>query len=187
MLATGGVVAAGIIGAGGIGITHFLQSGSLQQSTTNHPTTPAQTMPKQGNNAVANQQGTNGNQDNMAKQATTTKQAPAKQAQQPAHTGTVVGKSNQAPNTSQAFKNPADNNASLLVRLPDGAFVAYEQACTHQGVPVNYHPDTHTFICPLHGSIFDPAQNGKVLQGPAAAPLPAVKVSVNGDGTITAV
>ncbi len=183
MLATGGVVAAGIVVAGDIGITHFLQKGSVQQANDNHPIAPAQTMPKQGKNAVANQ-------DNMAKPAINTKQTPAqpaKTAQQPAHTGTVIGKSNQVPNTSQAFKNPADNNDSLLVRLPDGAFVAYERACTHQQVPVNYHPDTHTFVCPLHGSIFDPAQNGKVLQGPAAAPLPPVKLSVNGDGTITVV
>ncbi len=179
MLATGGVVAAGVVAAGGIGITHFLH----QQANTNLPTTSAPTMPKQKINAVTKQ----GNQVNTAKQATNKKQTPAQQAPQPVHNGTVIGKSNQASNTSQAFKNPADNNASLLVRLPDGTFVAYEQACTHQGVAVIYHPDTHTFICPLHGSIFDPAQNGKVLQGPATTPLPAVKVSVNGDGTITVV
>jgi len=64
--------------------------------------------------------------------------------------------------------------------------VAYEQACTHQAVTVHYDPATHTLVCPAHGSIFDPANGGKVLQGPATRPLPAVTVRVNVDGTITA-
>ncbi len=179
MLATGGVVAAGVVAAGGIGITHFLQKSPTQQSNTNQPTAPAQ-------NAVASQQGNNGKQNTTTKQATTTKQTPTKPAQQATHTGTVIGKSSQATNSAQAFKNPADGADSLLVHLPGGTFVAYERACTHQQVPVDYHADTHTFVCPLHQSVFDPAQNGKVLQGPASTPLPPVKVSVNGDGTITA-
>jgi Rieske Fe-S protein len=112
---------------------------------------------------------------------------PAKKAPQATHTGTVIGMTNQAANTAKDFKNPADNMGSLLVRLSDGTFVAYERACTHQQVPVNYDPVTKKFVCPLHGSIFDPAQNGKVLQGPAMAPLAPVKVSVNGDGTVTVV
>ncbi len=177
MLATG-VVAAGIVGVGGVEITRFLHS---QQSGGNHPTTPAQSMSAQGNNATSKQQG---KQQKPMMQAKQTPAQPAKKAQPQVHNGVVIGATTQAPNSAKEFKNPADNNESLLVRLPDGTFTAYERACTHQQVAVNYDPATKKFVCPLHGSIFDPAQNGKVLQGPAALPLPPVKVRVNGDGTI---
>jgi len=101
------------------------------------------------------------------------------------HAGTVVGMADMAANSAVAFTNPADNQASLLIRLPNGNFVAYERACTHQQIPVNYDPATQTLICPLHGSIFDPAQGGQVLQGPATTALAPVTVHVNADGTVT--
>jgi serine/threonine protein kinase/Rieske Fe-S protein len=186
MLATG-VVAAGIVGVGGLEITRFLQLNHAQQTGGNQPTTPAQSS-TQGNNAVAKPQGGKTQKTMTQAKPNTQKPAqPAKKAPQATHTGTVIGMTNQAANTAKDFKNPADNMGSLLVRLSDGTFVAYERACTHQQVPVNYDPVTKKFVCPLHGSIFDPAQNGKVLQGPAMAPLAPVKVSVNGDGTVTVV
>ena len=179
---TTGVVAAGIVGVGGLEITRFLQINHAQQTGSNQPTTPAQSS-KQVNNdgcKAAREQNTKNNEAGKAEDTKSgAKCATAN------HKGTVVGMTNQAANTAKDFKNPADNNASLLVRLSDGTFVAYERACTHQQVAVDYDPVTKKFVCPLHGSIFDPAQNGKVLQGPATAPLPAVKLSVNGDGTVT--
>jgi serine/threonine protein kinase/Rieske Fe-S protein len=180
MLATG-AVATGIVGATGLGISHFLQKAYTQTAPANHPTTAMQTTQ---NNATAAKQGNNGKQTGTKKAATTTKPA-VKKSQQPALNGTVIGKSSQAANTAQPFNNPADKKDSLLIRLPNGTFVAYERACTHQQIPVNYHEDTKTLVCPLHGSVFDPAQNGRVLQGPATTSLAPVKVSVNGDGTIT--
>jgi Rieske Fe-S protein len=64
-------------------------------------------------------------------------------------------------------------------------FVAYEQRCTHTGVLVNYDPATHHLVCPAHGAVFDPAQQGKVLQGPAIQPLAQVAVHIQTDGTMT--
>jgi serine/threonine protein kinase/Rieske Fe-S protein len=180
MLATG-TIAAGIVGATGLGISHFLQKAPALSANGTHATTAA---PATQNKGTAAKQANNSKQANAKQPAATTKPA-VKQPQQAAHTGVVVGKSSQAANSALDFTNPADKNDSLLIRLPNGTFVAYERACTHQQVPVNYHEDTKTLICPLHGSIFDPAQNGKVLQGPATMPLPPVKVSVNGDGTVT--
>ena len=162
-----GVVAAGVVGGGGIGLAHILRGGHLFT---------ADAQPAVQQSPV---QSTTGN-GQKAPAAPATKTSKTK-----AHPGTVIGKTSQRINSATAFSNPADGNGSLLVRLPDGSFVAYESACTHQGITVRYHPETHTFICPLHGSVFDPAQKGKVLHGPATLPLPAVQVHVNGDGTIT--
>jgi Rieske Fe-S protein len=103
----------------------------------------------------------------------------------PAHTGVVIGYSSQPGNSANDFINPADGSASTLIHLPNNNFAAYETACTHQGVPVHYNPATHKLVCPKHGAIFDPANAGRVLQGPARRPLPSVAIRVNGDGTIT--
>ena len=96
----------------------------------------------------------------------------------------VIGSTTLALNDWAKFTNPADKKAGVLVHLPNGNFVAYERACTHVGVYVNYDPKSKTLICPAHGAIFDPAQGGKVLQGPATQPLPKVTIHVNSDGTI---
>jgi serine/threonine protein kinase/Rieske Fe-S protein len=161
LLATGSVVAAGAVVAVNTNLLHMVNN------TLKTPTTKA------GNTAT-----TNNNQQ-------TAKTTPAKQQQTAAHTGTVVGSKTLALNSSQAFINPADKQASVLIHLPDGSFVAYERACTHVGVRVNYDPATHTLVCPAHGAVFDPANKGAVIQGPATKPLPSVTVQVNGDGTIT--
>jgi nitrite reductase/ring-hydroxylating ferredoxin subunit len=97
-----------------------------------------------------------------------------------------IGGSNMALNSALDFINPADKKPSLLIRMPDGHYVAYEKACTHENVYVHYDAGTHTLICPAHGAVFDPADGGKVLQGPAVTPLPQVKVRVLADGTVVA-
>ncbi|HYU76999.1 MAG TPA: Rieske 2Fe-2S domain-containing protein [Ktedonobacteraceae bacterium] len=99
--------------------------------------------------------------------------------------GTMIGSTNLAKNTAMDFVNPADGKASILIHLANGNFVAYERACTHVGVYVNYDPATQLLVCPAHGAIFDPAQGGAVLQGPAPRPLPKVTIHVNTDGMIT--
>jgi len=103
----------------------------------------------------------------------------------PQHSGTVIGHTNQATNSAQNFTNPADGNASTLIHLPDGRFVACERACTHAGVPVDYDAGSHTLVCPAHGAVFDPSNGFSVTQGPANSPLPGVSINVNADGTIT--
>ncbi len=102
------------------------------------------------------------------------------------HMGTVIGQTSMALNSANSFTNSADGQGSLLIHLPDNRFVAYEKACTHEQVPVAYNPVTKQLVCPAHGAIFDPANGGAVVQGPAMKPLPSVNISVNGDGTITA-
>jgi Rieske Fe-S protein len=101
----------------------------------------------------------------------------------PGHTGTVITTTKQANNTAVVY----GNNNNILVRLSNGNFVAYNRACTHQGIAVNYHPDSQTLICPLHGATFDPKNQGMVLKGPAVVALAMAKIQINADGTITAV
>lgn len=160
LLATGSVAAAGAFAAFEFSTAHKAK-----------PTTPTTTHPA-------------GNM-NQGKQGTMKKTTGGATPKQAGHTGTVVGQTQLAINSSLIFTNAADGKESLLIHLPNGQFVAYERACTHEGVAVNYDPMTHTIVCPAHNSIFDPAHGAKVLQGPAVTPLANVPVRVNGDGTIT--
>ena len=98
----------------------------------------------------------------------------------PQHTGTVIGSTSMGINSSTNFSN------NILIHLPNGNFVAYSRSCTHQGVQVYYDGGSHHLLCPAHGAVFDPANNGNPISGPNNGPLSAVTIHVNGDGTITA-
>ncbi|MBA2678848.1 MAG: protein kinase [Ktedonobacteraceae bacterium] len=104
---------------------------------------------------------------------------------QPQHTGTVIASTSMPANTAHNFTNPVNGNGSILVHLAGGNFVAFDRACTHEGVAVDYDAGAHQLVCPAHGATFDPANGGSVTQGPADNPLPRVSVRVNNDGTIT--
>jgi len=162
LLATGGVAAVGV------GIATKMNLVHLFPSTTSYTSTAT------GTTANGNQTQTGGGnggnpQQNMSQD----------------HTAIVVGTTELPINASMGFLNPAGGKPSILIHLPNGKYVAYERACTHQGVSVHYDSVTHKLVCPAHGAIFDPANNAMVLQGPAARPLVPVTVRVNADGTIT--
>ena len=101
----------------------------------------------------------------------------------PTPTGTVIGSSTQPTNSAVSFTNPADGQASWLVRMGNGSFVAVEGACTHAGVAVKYNASLGQFTCPAHGAIFN--ADGTNPQAPATRPLPPVHITVNSNGTIT--
>jgi len=206
-----GTVTAGVIGAGGISFAHFMQSvKQVQSRVANAPATgPTQTT--QGNTpATGPTQGTQ-NQNTPTAGKTPTAQPSSTQKAQPSptahatqqptpkptqppptptpkppsHTGTVIGYTSQATNSAKSFSNPADGQGSLLIRLPNGNFVACERACTHVGVAVNYDSGSHQLLCPAHGAIFDPLNGFSHISGPGNGPLPGISIRVNGDGTIT--
>jgi ubiquinol-cytochrome c reductase iron-sulfur subunit len=61
--------------------------------------------------------------------------------------------------------------------------LAYSKICTHVGCPINlYEQTTHNLLCPCHQSMFDIADNGKVIFGPAARNLPQLPLAVDDEG-----
>ncbi len=61
--------------------------------------------------------------------------------------------------------------------------VAYSKICTHVGCPVGlYEQQTHHLLCPCHQSTFDVTRDCKVIFGPAARPLPQLKITVDDEG-----
>jgi thiosulfate dehydrogenase [quinone] large subunit len=67
----------------------------------------------------------------------------------------------------------------IVVRLPDGSFVAYDAVCTHAGCTVGWDQTTGVILCPCHDAAFDPARNAAVLQGPTRRPLAALPIVVD--------
>jgi Rieske Fe-S protein len=60
-----------------------------------------------------------------------------------------------------------------------GEFKGFSSTCTHQGCQVNKIVGG-SIECPCHGSMYS-IVDGSVQSGPAPKPLPAVKLSVQGD------
>lgn len=69
-------------------------------------------------------------------------------------------------------------NARTLVANVNGSFVALTSVCTHSGCDKNWTFGNSRFTCTCHGSVFDPS--GRVLQGPATAPLTQFGTQVSG-------
>ncbi|GER89514.1 hypothetical protein KDW_36760 [Dictyobacter vulcani] len=205
LLATGGVATVAALGLGSVGMAYVFRTQSTPSSSVASVKHPAATTPASSKTAVPTKKVKNAPtpapQTVPQTQPTT---APTPQVVQtpvtpptptptpvptappaPAHTGTVIGSTGMGTNTAKSFTNPANGDASTLIHLPNNNFVAYEIACTHRGVPVYYDSNTQTLVCPAHGAIFDPAQGGKAIQGPATRPLSPVSIRVNADGTLT--
>jgi arsenite oxidase small subunit len=79
------------------------------------------------------------------------------------------------------FYYPNASSPNVLLKKSDGSLIALSLLCTHICCEVNYSA-TEVF-CPCHGSIFDP-NNGSVIRGPAAVPLPSIKLNVDSNGNI---
>lgn len=63
-----------------------------------------------------------------------------------------------------------------------GTIRAISAVCTHLGCTVNWSQAAGKFLCPCHGSRFDPS--GKNVAGPAPSPLQWFEVSLAKDGRI---
>ncbi len=76
------------------------------------------------------------------------------------------------------------DGASVIVARPSATTAAcFSAVCTHEGCTVA--PAGEKLLCPCHGSEFD-ATTGKVLRGPAPAPLPGIAVRVQNGAVVTA-
>lgn len=73
-----------------------------------------------------------------------------------------------------------DGKPVVVAQPSSGKAVCFTAICTHQGCTVA--AAGKQLQCPCHGSAFD-ALTGKVLQGPATAPLAAIAVHVQ-DGAV---
>jgi arsenite oxidase small subunit len=82
----------------------------------------------------------------------------------------------------------------IVVRLHGDKYYASSLICPHNKCTIMYVPDvnmardsfnvetsTPVLACPCHFSVFDPAQNGRVIGGPAPNPPLQLRVEVRGN------
>jgi cytochrome b6-f complex iron-sulfur subunit len=62
----------------------------------------------------------------------------------------------------------------VIAEGPKIAEYGIRTVCTHRGCAVNWQAEQSRFVCPCHGSQFDP--QGRVVKGPAKAALPLLTV-----------
>ena len=72
----------------------------------------------------------------------------------------------------------------VITQPTAGTFEAFTAVCTHLGCLVGT-VSGGTINCPCHGSKFSIA-NGSVVNGPAASPLAAVSITVQGTSILQA-
>lgn len=74
--------------------------------------------------------------------------------------------------------DPSSLSEEVAAKAVDGV-VAYSALCTHNGCPVTVRDPTQTkLVCNCHGSVFDPAHRGVVLDGPAYRRLPMLPLQL---------
>ena len=68
-----------------------------------------------------------------------------------------------------SFLRQTVQRSCWAVRHSSQAMSVFSPICPHLGCRYDWRPQSHTFVCPCHGSVF--ALDGKVLAGPAPRPL----------------
>jgi len=71
------------------------------------------------------------------------------------------------------------SNGVIVARTTADTYIAVQQLCTHQTVPVVYEGANHRFYCNGHGATF--SETGSVLGGPAPASLRTYNTSLTGN------
>lgn len=78
---------------------------------------------------------------------------------------------------------PAQLQPASAKNAADG-IVAFSSLCTHYGCPITtLHPNKTQIVCNCHGSIFDAANRGTVVQGPATRRLAMLPLALR-DGAL---
>ncbi len=64
----------------------------------------------------------------------------------------------------------------IVAKTTAGNYIAVSQACTHEGVSLQYQGGNQLFYCPSHGATF--SNTGAVLSGPASVALKQYNTSL---------
>jgi thiosulfate dehydrogenase [quinone] large subunit len=100
--------------------------------------------------------------------------------------GTAIGPASAVPlGGARQFTDPAQGIPAYVVRPSESSYLGFSAVCTHMGCIVSFFQPALQFRCPCHDSIFS-AVSGEVIQGPATAPLPSIRIEESADGTLFA-
>lgn len=72
---------------------------------------------------------------------------------------------------------------AMLLRRPDGTFVAFFATCQHLGCTVQYQKAQDRIFCACHGGVYDPS-TGRNVSGPPPRPLDRLEVDASGEKVV---
>lgn len=75
---------------------------------------------------------------------------------------------------------PVNDKAVIVVNTSQGGLKSFSAICTHLGCIVEWDQARQFILCPCHDGRFNPL-NGMVISGPPPAPLPPLKLTVEGE------
>jgi nitrite reductase/ring-hydroxylating ferredoxin subunit len=79
------------------------------------------------------------------------------------------------------MKFAAVDRERIVLANVDGRFYALRDVCGHRNAPLSRgRLEGHVIECPLHFATFD-IRDGKFIDGPTAADVPAYEVRIEGD------
>jgi len=100
---------------------------------------------------------------------------------EPATQSVVAAKASELKtNAGVVFK--FGSRPGLLVRTPQGQFLAFSAVCTHLECTVQYKSDTSNIWCACHNGFYD--LQGNVISGPPPRPLEKLVVNQRGDDIV---
>ncbi|MFQ6014462.1 MAG: ubiquinol-cytochrome c reductase iron-sulfur subunit [Anaerolineae bacterium] len=91
----------------------------------------------------------------------------------------LVGTTDDLP-IGQGKVLPVEEKPVIVVNTAEGGIRAFSAICTHLACIVEWDQERQFILCPCHDGRFN-AVTGAVISGPPPAPLPAVKVAIEGD------
>jgi ubiquinol-cytochrome c reductase iron-sulfur subunit len=116
-------------------------------------------------------------------------------------TGEVAGSEDLGTSDKPSPQVVRARSAAIVVRMEPGAATVsperanwnvdevfcYSKICVHMGCPISlYEQQTHHLLCPCHQSIYDLADGGKIIFGPAARSMPQLPIMVDSEGYLVA-
>ena len=90
------------------------------------------------------------------------------------------------PGSHLYFNYPKANDAAVLVRTPDGQYLAYSRKCAHRGCSVDFDSARSCLTCPCHRGVYD-SRTGYVMYGPPPRPLDQVILQMRAGAEVWAV
>jgi Rieske Fe-S protein len=98
----------------------------------------------------------------------------------------IEGAERVLPGSFLYFNYPRANDPAVLVRAPDGEYLAYSRKCAHLGCSVDFDSTRQCFACPCHRGVYD-ARTGYVVYGPPPRPLDQIVLQMRAGGELWAV
>jgi nitrite reductase/ring-hydroxylating ferredoxin subunit len=98
----------------------------------------------------------------------------------------IEGAERLVPGSFLYFEYPKRGELAVLVRNPEGEYIAFSRQCAHAGCSVEFDALRRCLACPCHRGAYD-SRTGYVMYGPPPRPLDQIVLQMRAGGEVWAV